>query len=128
MLERFGGFYKNLFAKAVPQENALAQPQRITLGVQRLDIHCRICPRHAQAHRIRARVNCGDMNWLGHLGIYRQRCASAADGVYFVARIPNPSPILNRSCLFTCGTLASPSSSMKPFFFAITSNSRLIIV
>src|SRR5258707_867453 len=63
----------------------------------------------------------------------RQRIAEqlgirAAEGVYFVARIPNCSPMRCRNCLFTAGTLASPSRSRQLCFLAMTSNSRLIIV
>ena len=43
------------------------------------------------------------MNRLGHFGIYRQRCASAAEGVYFVARIPNRSPMRWRKLLVDGG-------------------------
>ena len=90
-------------------------------------VACRL-HRDGEAHGVGARVDGGDMNRLGHFGIYRQRCASAAEGVYLVARIPNCSPMRWRSCLLTAETLASPSSSMKEWRLAITSNSRLIIV
>src|SRR6185369_3163171 len=106
-----------------------AQTQRIALVVQRLDVHGGIGARDRKAHGVGARIDCGEMNRLGHgLGVYRQRCASAAEGAYFVARIPSCSPMRCRNCLFTADTLASPSSSMKPWRLAMTSNSRLIMV
>ena len=128
MPERLRGFLKNLFAEAVSYENALPQSQRIAFGLQRFDIQRRIRPRYGQAHRVGTGVDGRDMNRFGHFWIYRQRCASAEEGMYLVARIPNCSPMRCRSCLFTAGTLASPSSSRKLCFLAITSNSRLIIV
>src|SRR5580704_7370458 len=128
MTERIDAFFEELFAEAVPQKNSFAEPQRISLVDQRLYIERRISTRHREAHGIGTRVDRGNVNGLGHFRIYRQRCASAAEGVYFVARIPNCSPIRWRSCLFTAETLASPSSSMNEWRLAITSNSRLIIV
>src|SRR5260370_35199128 len=118
----------NCLAEARPHENVFAQLQRVTFPVDRFEIQRRIGARHRQAHRVGTGIDGRDMNRLGHSGVYRQRWASAAEGVYFVARIPNCSPIRWRNCLFTVGTLASPSSSRKLCFFAMTSNSRLIIV
>src|SRR5690348_3814325 len=126
--ERFDALLEKLFAEAMAQKNAFAQPQRIALIDQRLYIERGIGPGHRQAQGIGARVDGGNVNGLGHFRIYRQRCASAAEGVYFVARIPNCSPIRWRNCLLTAETLASPSSSMNEWRLAINSNSFLIIV
>src|SRR5580692_8760699 len=126
--EGLDALFEELFGEAVPQKNAFSQPQRISLAYERLYIECGICPRDRQAHRIGARVDGGNVNGLRHFGVYRQRCASAAEGVYFVARIPNCSPMRRRSCLLTAETLASPSSSMNAWRLAITSNSLLIMV
>ena len=126
--ERFYAFFEKIFAEAVAQKNAFAETKRVSFVDQRLDIERGIGPRDGEAHGIGARVDGGDMNRLGHFGIYRQRCASAAEGVYFVARIPSCSPMRWRSCLLTADTLASPSSSMNEWRLAMTSNSRLIIV
>jgi hypothetical protein len=128
MTEGFCSFFENFFTKAMPQENALAETQGIPFVMHRLDIERGIRPRDGQAESIGAGVDGGNVNRLGHFRIYRQRCVSAADGVYFVVRIPSCSAIRWRSCLFTVETLASPSSSMKLCLLAMTSNSRLIMV
>src|SRR5207245_4830840 len=117
-----------IHANMSPYENPLYQPQRIALLVHRFDVQRRVCARHGQAHCVGTGVDGGDMNRLGHSAFYRQRWARAAEGLYFVARIPNCSAIRWRNCLLTVETLASPSSSRKLCFLAMTSNSRLIIV
>src|SRR6266481_4141023 len=127
MTKRLDAFLEGFFAETVPHKNAFPQAQRVAFRVQWLDIQGGISARHREAHSVGAGVDGGNMNRLGHFGIYRQRCARAAEGVYLVARIPSCSPMRCRSCLFTVGTLASPSNSIKECRFAITSNSRWII-
>jgi len=126
--ERFYSLFEKIFAEAVAQKHAFAETKRISFVDQGFDVERGVGARDGEAHGIGARVDGGDMNRLGHFGNYRQRCASAAEGVYFVARMPNCSPIRWRSCLLTADTLASPSSSMNEWRLAITSNSRLIMV
>src|ERR1700694_1345201 len=128
MLKRLQPLLQQLFAEAVPHKHTFAQAQCVALRMQRFDIQCGMGAGHGKTDCVGAGVDCGDVNRLCHLFAYRQRCASAAEGAYFEARIPNCSPMLCRSCLFTVERLFSPSNSMKLLRLAMASSSRLIIV
>src|SRR5208337_1776988 len=57
---------QKFFAEAVAHEDAFAQPQRIALRGQRLDVQSRISAGHGEADRIGAGVNGGDVDRLRH--------------------------------------------------------------
>ncbi len=128
MAEGFHTLFENFLGEAMANKNTFAQAQRIAFGDERFNIEAGIGASDGQADCIGAGVDGGDMNGIWHGRGYRQRWASAEEGVYLVARMPRCSPIRWRSCLLTVETLASPSSSMKALRLAMTSNSRLIMV
>ena len=93
MLKRLRGFFEYIFAEAVTNKHALAQTQRVPLVMQRLNVQSGVGAYDGKADGIRAGVNCRDVNRIGHSDFYRQRCASADEGMYFVVRIPKCSAI-----------------------------------
>src|SRR5262249_40875884 len=111
-----------------PYKDTFAQAKRETFRLQGLDVQRGIGAGDGKADGVRTGIDGRDMDRLGHRLAYRQRWGRGAEGLDFVERIPSCSAMRWRSCLFTVETLASPSSSMKLCFLAITSNSRLIIV
>src|SRR5208283_4153840 len=128
MDEGFDAFFQQAFGEAMTDEDAFAEAQGITLVEEGFDVERGIGASDGEADRVGASVDGGDVNRLRHDGIYRQRCARAEDGVYLETRMPSCSPMRWRNCLLTAETLASPSSSMKAFFLAMLSSSRLIMV
>ena len=73
MPEGLRGFFGDLFAKAVPHENAFSQTHGVAFYVDRFDIQRRIGAGHGQAHRVGTGIDGGDMKRLGHFAVYRQR-------------------------------------------------------
>jgi len=126
--EGFDAPLENFLAEAVADEDAFPKTEGDAFVDKRFDIERGECPGDGQADGIGAGVDGGDVDRLGHELCYRQRCASAEEGVYLEARMPSCSPMRWRNCLLTEETLASPSSSMKALRLAMFSSSRLIIV
>ena len=128
MAKGFHTLFENFLDETMADKNTFAKAQRIAFSDERFNIEARISAGNRQADCIGAGVDGGDVNGLWHGRGYRQRWASAEEGVYLVARMPRCSPTRWRSCLLTVETLASPSSSIKALRLAMTSNSRLIMV
>src|SRR5258708_32846909 len=66
MVKRLDALLENVFAEPVAQEHALAQTQRVAFAVERLDIECGVGSSDGKADCVRASVNRGDVNRLGH--------------------------------------------------------------